>query len=192
MRVSYIAPAIMYVTIEPNLQECWVLLHWISGYVCSSYIWPVCMSVLLSTNKLPRHQQTYLPLRMFDYVPQDQHTCLKPSDYVSNSFTRLAGMLQYPCFKHCFEPTGMFVAVAPDHLARRLQLNSTSMHVCRVACLNQLQLTYTHICSCVAELEGIYVTLVSDPKLCPNARTQLRGWKAQLHQTIMHVFYSCT
>ena len=52
------------------------------------------------------------------------------SSYVCNSFTRLAGMLQYSCFKRCFEPTGMFVAVAPDHMARRLQLNSTNMHVC--------------------------------------------------------------
>ena len=67
---------------------------------------------------------------MFDYVALDQHTCLKPSSYVCNSFTRQAGMLQYPCFKCCFEPTGMFVAVAPDHLARRLQLSSTSMAVC--------------------------------------------------------------
>ena len=39
----------------PNLQECWVLLHWISGYVCLNYIWPVCMSVLLSPNQQPRH-----------------------------------------------------------------------------------------------------------------------------------------
>ena len=52
------------------------------------------------------------------------------SSYVCNSFTRLAGMLQYPCFKRCFEPTGMFVAVALDHLARQLQLNLISMHVC--------------------------------------------------------------
>ena len=79
---------------------------------------------------LLQDQQTYLPLRMFDYVALDQHTCLKPSSYVCNSFMRLASMLQYPCFKRCFEPTGMFVAVAPDHLACRLQLNSTSMHVC--------------------------------------------------------------
>ena len=41
----------------------------------------------------------------------------------------LAGMLQYPCLKHCFEPAGMFVAVAPDHLTRRLQLNS-NQHTC--------------------------------------------------------------
>ena len=66
---------------------------------------------------------------MFGYVTLDQQTCLKPSSYVSNSFTRLAGMFQYPCFKRCFEPTGMFVADAPDHLAHWLQLNWISMHV---------------------------------------------------------------
>ena len=111
MCVSYIAPAIMYVTTEPNWQVCWVLLHWISGHVCSSYIRPVCMYVLLSPDQLPRHhcyrvKQTYLPLRMFEYVALDRHTYLKPSSYVCNSFARLAGMLQYPCFKPCFEPTG--------------------------------------------------------------------------------------
>ena len=31
---------------------------------------------------------------MFDYVAQDQHTCLKPSGFFCNSFTRLAGLLQ--------------------------------------------------------------------------------------------------
>ena len=71
-------------------------------------------------------------------------------------------MLQYPCFERCSEPTGIFVAVAPDHLARRFQLNSTSMHVCKSyiyqqTCLNQLQLTNKHICSCVAEPTGIYI-----------------------------------
>ena len=126
-------------------------------------------------------QQTYLPLRMFDYVALDQHTCLKPSRYVCNNFTKLADMLQYPCFNRCSEPTGMFVSVAPHHLARRLQLNSTSMHVCysciyQQICLNPLQLTYKHICSCVAEPAGIYVTLASDQQLCSYAHTQLTGW----------------
>ena len=74
-------------------------------------------------------QQTYLLLRMFDYMALDQHTYLKPNIYVCNSFTRLTVMLQYPRFKRCFEPTGMFVAEAPGHLERRLQFKSTSMHV---------------------------------------------------------------
>ena len=99
-------------------------LHPASVHVCSTFYRPAAQE------SFPQGQQTYLPLRMFDYVALDQYACLKPSSYVCNSFTRLAGMLQYPCFKHCFEPTGMFVAVAPDHLARQLQLNSTSMHVC--------------------------------------------------------------
>ena len=157
----------MYVTNELNYQECWVLLHWISGHVCSIYNWPLCKYVLLSPDQLsmPQGQQTYLPLHMFDYVTLDQHTCLKPSSYVCNSFTRLSGILQYPYLKRCLEPTGMFDAVSPDNLARRLQFNLISMHVCysciyKQICLNLLQLTYRPICS-------IYVTLGSDPQLCP-------------------------
>ena len=125
MRVSYIAPAIMYVTIAPNYGDagycctgsatCLFKLHYTSVHNCSTFFLPAAQA------SLPQGPQTYLPLRMFDYMALDQHTCLKPSSYVCNSFMRLAGMLQYPCFKRCFEPTGMFVAVAPDHLARRLQ-----------------------------------------------------------------------
>ena len=48
---------------------------------------------------------------------------------------RLAGMLQYPCFKRCSEQTGMFVAVAPNHLARRLQFKLD-----QYACLLELHL----------------------------------------------------
>ena len=88
------------------------MLHSASEHVCSTFSQPAAQA------SLPQVQQTYLPFRMFDYVALDQHTCLKPSSYVCNSFTRLAGMLQYPCFKRCFEPTGKFVAVAPNNLAR--------------------------------------------------------------------------
>ena len=149
--------------------------QWPSVHDCSTFSRPAAQA------SLPQGQQAYSPLCMFDYVVLDQHICLKPSSYVCNSFTRLAGMLQYPCLKHCFEPTGMFVAIAPNHLARRLQLYLTSMHVCwsciyQQTCLNQLQLTYKHICSCVAEPTGIHVTLASDPQICPYARTQLTGW----------------
>ena len=98
-------------------------LHSASVHVCSTFSEPAAQA------KLPQGQQTYLPLRMLYYVALDQHICLNPSSYFRNSFTRLAGMLQYPCFKRCFEPTGIFVAVAPEHLSHRLQLNSTSMHV---------------------------------------------------------------
>ena len=109
-----------------QITECWVLLHWVSGYVCSSYIQPMCMSVLLSPDQQPRHHCHRVSrhiyhcscLIMFDYVALDQHTCLKPSSYVCISFMRLAGMLQYPYFKRCFEPTGMFCAIAPEHMAR--------------------------------------------------------------------------
>ena len=152
-------------SIALDQRACLFKLHVVRMNVCSTFSRPAAQASLL------QGRQTYLPLRMFDYVALDQHTCLKPSSYVCNSFTRLAGMLQYPCFECCFEPTRMFVAVAPGHLACRLQLNSTSMHVCwsciyQQICLNQLQLTYKHICSCVAEPAGIYVTLASDPQIC--------------------------
>ena len=38
-------------------------------------------------------------------------------------------MLQYGCFKRCFELTGMFVAVAPDHLAKSVTIK-LDQHVC--------------------------------------------------------------
>ena len=97
---------------------CLFNLHPASVHVCSTFSRPASQASLL------QGQQTYLPLRMFYYVALDQHICLKPCSYVCNSFTRLAGILQNPCFKRCFEPTGMFSAVSPDHQARRLQLNS--------------------------------------------------------------------
>ena len=103
---------------------CLFKLHLASVHAYSTFSQPATQA------SLPQGKQTYLPLRMFDYVALDQHTCLKPCSYVCISFTRLAGMLQYPRFKRCFEPTGTLFAVAPDHLARRLQLNSASMHVC--------------------------------------------------------------
>ena len=109
-------------TVALDQRECLFKLHSASVHTCSTFSQPVAKT------SLPQGQQTYLPLCMFDYVALDQHTCMKPSSYICNSFTRLSGMLQCPCFKHCFESIGMFVA--PDHLARRLQLNSTSMHVC--------------------------------------------------------------
>ena len=107
----------MLCTIALVQQACPVSVH-----VCSTFSRPAAQV------SLPQGQQIYLPLSKFDYVALDQHTCLKPISHVCNSFTRLAGMLHYTCFKHCFE-TGMFVAVAPDHQARPLQLNSTSMPV---------------------------------------------------------------
>ena len=111
-------------TVALDQRACLIKIHQASVHVCSTFSQPAAQA------SLPHGQQTYLPLRIFDYMSLDQHMCLEPSSYVCNSFMRLAGMLQYQCFKHCFEPTGMFVAVAPDHLAHRLQFNSTSMHVC--------------------------------------------------------------
>ena len=161
-------------------RACLFKLHPASVHVFSTFSQPAAQASLL------QGQLTYLPLCMFDYAALDQHTFLKTSSYVCNSLMRLAGMLQYrmlqyPCFKRCFESTGMSVAVASDHLPCLLQLNPTSMHVCKSCiyqqiCLNQLHLTYKHICSCVAEAASIYVTLAADPQLYPYARTQLKGW----------------
>ena len=102
-------------TVALDQWACLFKLHQASVHVCSTFSRQVAQS------SLPHGEQTYLPLHMFDYMSLDQHTCLKPSSYICYSFTRLAGMLQYPCFKRCFESTGMFVAVAPNHLAHRLQ-----------------------------------------------------------------------
>ena len=86
-------------TVALDQRACLFKLHQASVHVCSTFFRPVAQA------SLSQGQQTYLPLRMFDYVALDQHTCLKPSSYVCNSFKRLAGMLQYPCFKYCFDPT---------------------------------------------------------------------------------------
>ena len=122
-------------TVALDQRACLFKLHPASVHVCSTFSRPAAKASLL------QGQQTYLPLRMLEYVTLDQHTYLKPSSYVCNSFTRLAGMLQNPCLKRCFEPTCIFVAVAPGHLARRLQLNSTSMHVCYSCIYQQMYFT---------------------------------------------------
>ena len=99
-------------TVALDQQACLFKLHQASVHVCSTFSRPAVQA------SLPHGQQTHLPLRMFDYVALIQHTCLKPSSYVCNSFTRLARILQYQFFKRCFEPTGMFV-----------QLNLTTWHI---------------------------------------------------------------
>ena len=43
-------------------------------------------------------------------------------------------------------------------------------------CLNQLQLTCKHICISGVEPVGKYVTLASDPQLCPYALNKPTGW----------------
>ena len=86
-------------TVALDQQTCLFKLHKASVHYCSTFSQPAAQA------SLPQVQQTYLPLRIIDYEALDKHTCLKPSSYVCNSFTRLAGMLQYPCFNCCFEPT---------------------------------------------------------------------------------------
>ena len=46
MRVSYIAPAIMYVTIAPTNRECWVLMRWINVHVCYTGTRPAAQPLL--------------------------------------------------------------------------------------------------------------------------------------------------
>ena len=64
-------------------------------------------------------QQTCLPLRMFENVAFDELTSLKPNSYVYNSFTRLAGRLQYPMFLNVDSYTaGMFVIPPANFVCR--------------------------------------------------------------------------
>ena len=70
------------------------------------------------------------------------------------------------------------------------------MHVCQSCiyqqiCLNQLQLTNKHICSCVAELTGIYVTLAcsySTNGLVSTIAPDHHACILQLHLTSSHGF----
>ena len=115
-----------------------------------------------------------------------------------------------PCFKRCFEPTGMFIAVAPNQLARQIQLNSTCMHVCLRCIYQQIHmyvwiscnwLTSTSVavwlnqqvyicCSCLRpavmslcsyQTNGLVSTIAPDHHACI----------LQLHLTSSHVFISC-
>ena len=60
-------------TVALEQQACLFKLRPPSVHVCSTCTRPSVQS------SLPKGQQTYLTLRMFDYVAQDLHTCLKPS-----------------------------------------------------------------------------------------------------------------
>ena len=129
------------------------------------------------------HQKTYLPSHMLDFVALAQHKCQKPSSFACVSFTRLASMLQYHVLnvalnqQHiccgCIQPTGTSDTIKLDQHAC---LFAFHLPADTYVCLNQLQLTYKHICSFVAEPAGSCVTLASYPQLCPYARTQLTGW----------------
>ena len=119
-------------TVALDQRACLFKLHPASVHVCSTFSRPAAQVSLL------QGQQTNLPLHMFDYVALDQHACLKPSSHVCNSFTRLAGMLQYPCFKRCFEATGMFVHVCCS--CTRPPGTSVTIKLDQHACLLELYL----------------------------------------------------
>ena len=57
-------------TVSLEQQTCLFKLHPASVHGCSTCTRPSAQS------SLPQGQQTYLTLRMFDYVAQDQYTCL--------------------------------------------------------------------------------------------------------------------
>ena len=93
--------------------------HLANVHVCSTF------SQQAAQASLPQGQQTYLLLRITGpaHMSETKQLCMSIK-------AKRDLQLQYPCFQHYVEPTCMFVAVAPDNLACRLQLNSTCMHVC--------------------------------------------------------------
>ena len=130
---------------------------------------------------------------MFDYVVQNRHTCLKPSSFFLQQLYETNSNHVFQLFTL---PADMFDTVAPDQLARRLQLNSTSTHV-STGCFNQLQLTCKHICSCGAEPAGCHRPIIMT--LCSYTTDELVSTLApddhactlQSHHTNSHVFMSC-
>ena len=69
-------------TVALEQQACLFMLHPASVHVCSTCTRPSAQSLL------PRGQMTNCTLRMFDYVAQDQHTCLKASNFFSVTASR--------------------------------------------------------------------------------------------------------
>ena len=61
----------MLCTVALDQQACLFKLHPASVHVFSTFSRPAAQT------SLPHGQQTYFPLRMFDYVALDQHTCRK-------------------------------------------------------------------------------------------------------------------
>ena len=106
-------------TVAIDQQACLFKLHPASVHVRSTISRPAAQASLL------QGQQTYLPLRMFDYVALDQHTYLKPSSYVCNSFTRLTVALKtnrHVCCS-CTQPPGTSVIILIDQHACLLELH---------------------------------------------------------------------
>ena len=117
---------------------------------------PVCMSVLLAPDQpsFPQGQQIYLPLSIFEYVAQDQYTCQKQGSFVLYQLYETNRPVAAP----------MSLKFTLRQQAYVLHLHSTTWHVgynCTITaymsvrvtsyqqiCLNELQLTSKHICSC--------------------------------------------
>ena len=136
-------------------------------------------------------QQTYLPLRMFNNVAQDQHTCLIPSSFFLWQLNETSRPIAVPMFfKLSSQPEGMFVTVA--------------IKLLQYACLLDLHLTsrYAWIsCSCLASTSIVVglkqqVYILRLPQIRSYACTQPIGAPGhqacmlQLYPTSSHVFLS--
>ena len=76
-------------TVALDQQACLFKLHVASVHVCS------CTRPAAQPS-LQTGKQTFLPLRMFDYVAHVKHTFLKPISFFCDTCTRLTGLLQHP------------------------------------------------------------------------------------------------
>ena len=186
-------------TVALDQQACLFKLNSVSVHVFSTFSPPAAQVSLL------QGQQTYLPLRMVAYVALDQHTSLKPSSYVCNRFTRLAGMLQYPCLNValnqqarlccCTRPPGTSVIIKLDQHACLLKLHlpanmfesvATDLQAHVVVWLNQ-QVHLLHLLRPAAMSLCSYPTNMLVSTIAPDHHACI----LQLHLTSSHVFISC-
>ena len=173
-------------TVALDQGACLFKLHSAGVHVCSFFSQPAAQS------SLPQGQQTYLPLRMFDYVTLDHHTCLKPSSYFCNSFTRLTA---------CFSI--LVLNVASNQHACLLQLHSSTWQIgytSRYGLISCNWLTNTSVVVWLNKQVYIYVTLASDTQICPYICSYPTNGPVstiapshhecilQLHMTRCHVF----
>ena len=120
-------------TVVLDQQVCLLKLHPTSVHVSSTCTRPAAQL------SLSQGRQTYLPLHMFDYGTQDQYTCLKPIRFSVTASKDQQACCNTHVFNHvfCSQPAGMFDTVAPDHITRWLQFNSSSCPACT---------SHQHIC----------------------------------------------
>ena len=70
--------------------------HALDQCACLLYLYRTSNPAIIATGSVD-----IFTISMLDYIILIRHTCLKPrlqaSSYICNSFTRLSGLLQYPC-----------------------------------------------------------------------------------------------